>query len=58
MRFATFTMSADPRERVGVYTPDGTSLIHIAQVSEEAGRPRWAGAESTTRKRLLSRVIC
>jgi hypothetical protein len=41
MRFATFTMSDDPRERVGVCTPDGTSLIDIAQVSEDAGRPRW-----------------
>jgi len=41
MRFATFTMSDDPRERVGVCTPDGTSLIDIAQVSEAAGRFRW-----------------
>jgi hypothetical protein len=36
MRFATFTMSNDPRDRVGVCTPDGTSLIDIAQVSEDA----------------------
>jgi 2-keto-4-pentenoate hydratase/2-oxohepta-3-ene-1,7-dioic acid hydratase in catechol pathway len=41
MRFATFTMSDDPRERVGVCTPDGTSLIDLAQVSDDAGRPRW-----------------
>src|SRR6202453_4474204 len=42
MRFATFTLSDDPRERVGVCTPDGTSLIDIAQVPEDAGRPRWS----------------
>ncbi len=41
MRFATFTMSDDPRERVGVRMPDDTSLIDIAQVSEDADRPRW-----------------
>ena len=41
MRFATFTMSDDPRERVGVCTLDGASLIDIAQVSDDAGRPRW-----------------
>ncbi len=41
MRFATFTTSDDPRERVGVCMPDGTSLIDIAQVSEDAGRFRW-----------------
>jgi hypothetical protein len=41
MRFATFTMSGDPHERVGLCTPDGASLVDIAQVSEDAGRPRW-----------------
>ena len=46
MRFATFTMSDDPRKRVGVCTPDGTSLIDIAQVSEDAGRPRWGDLAS------------
>ena len=69
MRFATFTMSDDPRERVGVCTPDGTSLIDIAQVSEDAGRPRWGdivsliaaaadGLPAWLRTLASSRVAC
>jgi len=46
MRFATFTMSADPRERVRTCTPDGASLTDIAQVSVDAGRPRWGAIVS------------
>jgi hypothetical protein len=51
MRFETFTMSDDPCERVGVCTPDGTSLLDIAQVSEDAGRPRWGGYSQPDRRR-------
>ena len=41
MRFATFTMSGDPHERVGLCTPDGASLVDISQVPVDTGRPRW-----------------